>query len=98
MKLTYCKPIRGLWDDTIKLKCSIDTTQVMFVNGIVNTVTDAALLLIPLPAIWSLKLETKQKRIGLTAIFLVGILYDESPKPLRSSLHNFTDWIADIWL
>ena len=41
--------------------------------GVFNLVSDMYLLLIPLPAVWSLQLPTRRK-IGVFAIFLTGIV------------------------
>lgn len=41
--------------------------------GIFNVVTDFYLLILPLPAVWSLQLPIRQK-IGVSAIFLTGLV------------------------
>jgi hypothetical protein len=55
------------------MKCTVNANNVIFYNGVINTITDAALIFIPLPAIWTLRLCKRQK-MGLTGIFLVGFL------------------------
>lgn len=47
--------------------------------GTVNIVSDLYILLLPLPAIWSLQLPTK-KKLGVSAIFTTGIGYVSSMK------------------
>jgi hypothetical protein len=43
------------------------------INGIGNMLLDIAILVLPLPTIWKLKLPTAQK-VGLALIFSLGIL------------------------
>lgn len=43
------------------------------INGIGNMILDIAVLALPLPTIWKLKLPTAQK-LGLAIIFSLGIL------------------------
>lgn len=45
---------------------------VNLVGGIFNVVTDFYILILPLPAVWSLQLPTR-KKIGVSAIFLTGL-------------------------
>jgi hypothetical protein len=73
LKLAACRPVHGLWDKSVHTECGVNPNKVIFYSGVINTVTDAALLFIPAPAIWALRLEKRQK-IGLTGIFAVGFL------------------------
>ena len=47
----------------------------MFFNGnsIPNIITDALLLVLPIPFVWQLQLPRAQK-VALTSIFIVGIM------------------------
>lgn len=49
------------------------TTTFGVVQGIFNVVSDLYLLVVPLPAVWGLKLPLK-KRMGILAIFGTGLL------------------------
>ena len=46
--------------------------------GIVNITSDLYLILLPLPAVWSLRLPLR-KKLGLSTIFLTGSMSDLSP-------------------
>ncbi len=45
----------------------------VIVQGVVNVASDFYLLVVPLPAVWNLKLPLK-KRVGILAIFGTGLL------------------------
>ena len=51
----------------------INTYMLVIGASIINVVTDIAMLIIPLVAVWNLHMQTK-KKIGLTLVFLVGTL------------------------
>lgn len=42
--------------------------------GVVNIFSDFFILIVPLPAVWSLQLPTK-KKVGISAIILTGLVY-----------------------
>lgn len=46
-------------------------------TGVVNLVSDLYLILIPLPAVWSLQMPL-QKKISVSAMFLTGLMLDLS--------------------
>jgi hypothetical protein len=50
----------------------VDSYKFFYGNSIPNILTDIMMMIAPLPAIWSLKLEMRQK-ISLSCIFLLGI-------------------------
>ncbi|KAI4240744.1 MAG: hypothetical protein L6R40_004989 [Gallowayella cf. fulva] len=52
--------------------CGVNVNQFFNGNSIPNIVTDAALLVLPMPFIWKLHLPKAQK-IGLTSVFILGI-------------------------
>lgn len=54
-------------------RCSHVKT-VKFVGSAFNVLVDLYLLILPLPAVWSLQLPTR-KKIGASAILLTGIVY-----------------------
>ena len=55
-------------------QCDGRSKAVNVVLGIVNIVSDFYILVLPLPAVWSLQLPTA-KKVGVSAIFLTGIGY-----------------------
>ncbi|KAF2678697.1 hypothetical protein K458DRAFT_408747 [Lentithecium fluviatile CBS 122367] len=48
-----------------------DTLWILFVNFLTSAILDVYILLLPMPFVWKLKLNTT-KKIGVTSIFLVG--------------------------
>ncbi|MCJ1311312.1 hypothetical protein MMC25_004983 [Agyrium rufum] len=66
-----CAPVNGFWNKTIGAKC-IDTTEFFVANSIPNIITDAAILILPIPYIWQLHLPRNQK-LMLSSIFILGI-------------------------
>jgi hypothetical protein len=69
-------------------KCE-DSRPLTVVTGVVNVVSDLYLILLPLPAVWSLNLPLR-KKLGVSMIFLTGFMSDSffpifEPKSLISS-------------
>jgi hypothetical protein len=54
-------------------KQCINVGQLFIGHAVVNIVTDFAILLLPIPAIWRMRLEIRQKAI-VSVIFLIGSL------------------------
>lgn len=68
-----CAPQIGHpWDLTVVAKCA-DGRVVEFALGIANLTLDIFLLVLPIPVILLLQLSLK-KKIGVLAIFMVGLL------------------------
>ncbi|KAK3368697.1 putative integral membrane protein [Podospora didyma] len=65
-----CTPIEGFWDSTIPSKCIPNIPQ-WYINAAGNIITDLAVFILPLPAIWKLNLVKPQK-IMLLCIFSLG--------------------------
>ncbi|KAH3939755.1 hypothetical protein HBI56_224330 [Parastagonospora nodorum] len=69
--VTQCRPLRGFWDKTVPAQCTVDSYKFFYGNSVPNIITDALLIAAPLPAIWTLHLQLKQK-ISLSVIFCLG--------------------------
>ncbi|KAI9655564.1 MAG: hypothetical protein M1821_005357 [Bathelium mastoideum] len=72
-----CKPVSGFWErysptNPTHPDCSINSNEYFDGNAIPNIITDAAILILPLPFIWNLQLRRSQK-VALTGIFALGI-------------------------
>ena len=52
--------------------------------GVFNVVSDLYLILLPLPAVWSLQLPLR-KKLGVSMIFLTGLMSDLFPSVVGSS-------------
>lgn len=48
--------------------------SLVIILGVVNVISDLYLILIPLPAVWSLQLSFR-KKIGLSAMFFTGSMF-----------------------
>ncbi|KAL3589725.1 hypothetical protein FPOAC2_11901 [Fusarium poae] len=68
---TLCVPLEALWDPRIKGKCFKDQTLMWYINGVMHIVIDFAIIVMPLPIVWKLKLPLSQK-LWLSGIFGLG--------------------------
>jgi hypothetical protein len=63
LKVRICWPISAYWQGD-QSKC-LNQSAVITADSIISTVTDAIILLLPLPLTWSLQLPTRKKlRVG----------------------------------
>lgn len=70
-KVWQCIPREKIWITNLPGKC-IDVSTLLNVSGIVNTVTDFIILLLPVKAVWGLNLKAK-KKITVVLVFTVGL-------------------------
>ncbi|KAI0839478.1 hypothetical protein F5Y06DRAFT_23125 [Hypoxylon sp. FL0890] len=66
-----CTPIEFNWDTTIPGGHCIDIGALALVTSILNVLTDVAILVLPLPLVWKLKV-TPRRRLGLIILFGLG--------------------------
>ncbi|KAL8646473.1 MAG: hypothetical protein Q9226_006836, partial [Calogaya cf. arnoldii] len=68
-----CSPASFYWSKyTRKTKGTcVDLTVLLLVTASLNIVTDVALLMLPMPLVWNLKIERSQK-FAVSGIFLLG--------------------------
>lgn len=77
MSFMFCIPLQGFWDHRVPAKCF--SQQISFYAfGACNIVTDIIIFVLPLPAIFKLKLPRSQ-RYYLLGIFSIGFLYVPTP-------------------
>ena len=67
-----CTPVQKSWQKTLPGTC-INTATFFFVNAGFNIATDVAIMLLPVPVIYSLHLPMRQ-RIVLCFVFAIGIM------------------------
>ena len=67
-----CEPVPRAWDMTIPGRCIDQLAWARYIS-VPNIATDAALLALPLPAIWRMQTSVG-KRVGLSLIFATGSL------------------------
>ncbi|KAF2108972.1 hypothetical protein BDV96DRAFT_652214 [Lophiotrema nucula] len=65
-----CTPVNSLWGERPKEYC-INYPMLIKICGIINILTDVAILALPMPSLWRLNLSTARKRL-LMVMFLVG--------------------------
>jgi hypothetical protein len=70
--LTACIPLQAFWDPSIR-PSFCQPYQVWWGNTGLHMVTDFLIFLLPLPAVWKLRLPLKQKVI-LFGVFALGFL------------------------
>lgn len=66
-----CSPVAYAWDKTIRGGTCINEQAYYRYISLPNVITDAVMLVLPLPLVWRLHTSLSQK-IGLTVIFLTG--------------------------
>ncbi|KAF2142859.1 uncharacterized protein K452DRAFT_286486 [Aplosporella prunicola CBS 121167] len=71
--LFACTPMRASWDMNIKEYHCIDKSAFYIVNAVLNSFSDLLILALPLPVVWKLGLDTRQK-ITLSIVFTLGSL------------------------
>ncbi|KAL9017481.1 MAG: hypothetical protein Q9185_005194 [Variospora sp. 1 TL-2023] len=71
-----CKPIKASWVLSVQFepttKCPIKPYDVKNIQGLCNIITDFALLFLPLPLVWKLRVSGR-KKLGLVVVFGTGI-------------------------
>ncbi len=67
-----CQPLSKFWDSTVPGKC-INTYRYYLTGTALNILIDVAILVLPMPVIWSLKMPRRQQ-IWVSGIFALGIV------------------------
>jgi len=73
--LFECIPIQKGWDPMIVTGHCFDPRITTYSNAGLNTFTDIYVLVVPLPAVWSLPLSAG-RRFRVIAIFGLGVWYE----------------------
>lgn len=71
--LFACKPLARTWDSSIRGTCPVDIAKVDYAIGGFNIFTDTAILILPIPIVWTLQISTA-RLIGLMLVFGTGAL------------------------
>lgn len=67
-----CRPVQFIWDKSIHGTC-IKTWTFFVAGSAPNVLTDFAILILPLPAVWNLKMGMVQK-VSVVGILMLGSL------------------------
>lgn len=70
-KVFQCTPREKIWISNLPGRC-LDISTLLDVSGIVNTATDCVILLLPIKAVWNLKMGAR-KKITVVAVFTFGL-------------------------
>lgn len=81
-----CVPVQKLWYPDLPGHC-VNQVGTWIANAASTILTDLIILLMPLPQLWKLHLQTREK-IGLTLAFGLGFLYVH--KKLSAKGHRLT--------
>ncbi|KAL8744111.1 MAG: hypothetical protein Q9190_003612 [Brigantiaea leucoxantha] len=71
--LFQCIPRTKIWRPSVSGRC-IDIDAEIITNGAWNVASDIAILLLPIRAIWQLKLS-RRKKLEVSGVFAIGLLY-----------------------
>ena len=66
-----CTPIAFFWDPTIPGGHCINISAFFRFANIANLLTDILILVMPIPIVWTLRLD-RHKKIGVCGLFLLG--------------------------
>jgi hypothetical protein len=68
-----CTPVQFNWDKTIAGTCSPHSITAYILAGSTNLIIDVFIVILPMPALWNLKVSMP-KKIGIMAMFSLGAL------------------------
>lgn len=71
--LTKCQPLAYNWDKSLDGRC-IDETLFYKIGTAINVVGDFLILVLPMPAIWSLNVRLS-KKLQVVAVFVIASMY-----------------------
>ena len=73
-----CRPYNSIWDKTVPGSQCIDVKALFLSSAVLDLASDIAVLILPQMIIWSLQMST-QKKLGVSVLFTMGILYVPPP-------------------
>ena len=73
VEIFQCNPRIKIWYPLVPGTC-INQLALQLTSGVFNTISDFAILIIPIYAVWELELRTKTK-MRLIAVFGTGLLF-----------------------
>lgn len=82
-----CNPREKYWNVLLDTGHCYNRDAINIVSGIINTVSDFAILLLPQKVIWKLQIPLKRK-LAVSAIFLIGLWL--VPEMFHFALQNLT--------
>lgn len=73
VKIWECTPRERIWNRSIPGTC-VNISSLLNTSGLFNTISDVLILLVPVKAVWNLKMD-KARKIGVVLVFTVGLMY-----------------------
>ncbi|KAK1712247.1 uncharacterized protein BDZ83DRAFT_105448 [Colletotrichum acutatum] len=70
---TQCVPVQSIWDRTITDRQCLNLQAVGYSSGGLAMAEDIAILLLPIPYVWRLKISLR-RRLAVIALFSIGSL------------------------
>ena len=71
---TQCKPVHAAWDPVLSLTSCRPITRQEFASVAINMALDLAVVVLPLPVVWSLRMPTR-KKVAVSLMFSLGLVY-----------------------
>lgn len=68
-----CQPFAKNWEPLLPGTCGSITASFL-ADGVINIIIDLAMIILPMPIVWRLQMAP-QRKIALTIVFALGILY-----------------------
>ena len=89
-----CRPFAKNWDPLLPGTCGSSKAS-FSADGIINIVIDLAMIFLPMPMVWQLQMS-QQRKIALTVVFALGILYIIRRGPFYSTILMISDRVCTI--
>ena len=72
-EVVMCVPREKIWNPLMTTGHCFDDSAAYRATGIFNVLSDFAILILPIPSVWRLKIPLR-KKIGLVSVFSAGLL------------------------
>ncbi|KAL8964538.1 MAG: hypothetical protein Q9183_004385 [Haloplaca sp. 2 TL-2023] len=73
IQFLLCRPFAFNWNKTIQNGTCLDTKKTSYATSIPDIATNVAILILPIPWLWSLQMQ-KRRKVAIICIFLLGSL------------------------
>ena len=77
INIFQCRPVDAAWNFTVTRRDCVDVVAFYTFSGSINAVTDLVLCTAPLPLLWMLKVQ-KRERLIISGLFGCGYVYVDS--------------------
>ena len=68
-----CRPVAYNWDKSVRGTCGFEGLAFLL-QGTMNLIIDFGVIIMPIPMLWRLQMPFP-KKVGIAAMFSVGVLY-----------------------